>query len=921
MRLPVFSIIYVINSEEEILLTPQQIRQNEKTSFLTVANPNPVPEGVLTAQETMDSLTEDNWNGLFQVKIQMYDICCTQATKKFAQRYVSRNPQNVQYFERKGKSVYQCYNEGLDSSEKADWINLMKATTCYNGTELVIAFQNAAKFAVPIVSLNPFQYMNGKMSSQLYYAKRFCAIDLEREPYYTNFCLDSLFIERSVIGDLRFDEKIPFEPAEFFLIRLYEKAKRYMVMRGACKLKEFFGTDPYNYEPEYEKDWYTKEVKETYLPFLMENPDSIIRQAALVYLVELKFFANGNDRNKSLLSEEEIDEFYGAVVELFRHIPDDVIVKYRWKNKRVLQRFMGMNFLRMKYDNYDLKGHKEKADGEDLIVCENTVVESLENIEFNIMAINYEEGALKIDGEVANVYFADPDEITFYALCDGEKIPAQRNEIYSYIKYFGRSVKKGYMVQIIIPADRLKPGCRISFTAEYEGSSTVCKCFFKKIQSRLHNNYANSYWRFDRYLLSYEKEQGTLCLKAATLSNRIKAEIAFQKEAKNKKVLAFRMLYFLTKPVYGHRNIWLTFDQLFKGGDNGEYFFRHMNEHHKKDADMYYIINEDTKEYKELKAKYGHVLKYHSIRLLLMSLHAKMIFATRVDVKQYCGFTETSETYIRDLFNAEVVCLQHGLTIQKIAQYQNRLFDNLKYYFCVSPYEVENILNPLYGYTPDMMKLTGAPRYDGLTGTPKRQILIAPTWRRNVTAGTNTKGSNHEYSVNFKHTVYFQIYNTLINDKRLIASAKKNNYKLIYLIHPILSPQVDDFDKNEFVEIRPGVDVNYETILKESSLMVSDYSGIQFDFAYMRRPLIYYHPDALPPQYDEGNLKYDTMGFGPVCKNNDEIVETLCRFMENNCQLEPEYKERIEKFFPYDDQNNCERVYEAAAGYQKKIKN
>ena len=34
--------------------------------------------------------------------------------------------------------------------------------------------------------------------------------------------------------------------------------------------------------------------------------------------------------------------------------------------------------------------------------------------------------------------------------------------------------------------------------------------------------------------------------------------------------------------------------------------------------------------------------------------------------------------------------------------------------------------------------------------------------------------------------------------------------------------------------------ISYEDLLTESSLMVTDYSGVQFDFAYMKKPIIYY---------------------------------------------------------------------------------
>ena len=105
----------------------------------------------------------------------------------------------------------------------------------------------------------------------------------------------------------------------------------------------------------------------------------------------------------------------------------------------------------------------------------------------------------------------------------------------------------------------------------------------------------------------------------------------------------------------------------------------------------------------------------------------------------------------------------------------------------------------------------------------------------------------------------------------------------------------------------PGVKANYEKMLKESALMVTDYSGIQFDFAYMRRPLIYFHPSELPPQYDE-----EDTGFGPVCKTNEELIDELIKAMNSDCALEEGYRKTIDGFFPYDDQNACERVYETA---------
>ena len=226
--------------------------------------------------------------------------------------------------------------------------------------------------------------------------------------------------------------------------------------------------------------------------------------------------------------------------------------------------------------------------------------------------------------------------------------------------------------------------------------------------------------------------------------------------------------------------------------------------------------------------------------------------------------------------------------------------------------------HPVYGYDPKSLILTGAPRYDPLISDDKRQILIAPTWRRNVTAGTNRKGHQHEYSINFKDTEYYRIYNGLINNKRLIDCARETGYRIIYLVHPILSPQVGDFQGPEQVTILAGAkgDVSYEKMMIESSLMLTDHSGIQFDFAYMRKPLVYYHPDTLPPQYDAGGMDYQTQAFGPVCTNEEQVVDALCAAMRRDCRMEDTYRARADAFFAFDDHNNCKRIYEAAAKHQ-----
>ena len=130
-----------------------------------------------------------------------------------------------------------------------------------------------------------------------------------------------------------------------------------------------------------------------------------------------------------------------------------------------------------------------------------------------------------------------------------------------------------------------------------------------------------------------------------------------------------------------------------------------------------------------------------------------------------------------------------------------------------------HIQEPAYGYEPDEMALTGLARFDGLKSNDQKQILITPTWRKSC-CGTGMLNEVKGYNPLFKQSAYFKVYNSLINDEKLIACAEKTGYKLIFLLHPAMSSQISDYDTNDYVElIQASGDMSYEKILTESSLI------------------------------------------------------------------------------------------------------
>jgi CDP-glycerol glycerophosphotransferase (TagB/SpsB family) len=97
--------------------------------------------------------------------------------------------------------------------------------------------------------------------------------------------------------------------------------------------------------------------------------------------------------------------------------------------------------------------------------------------------------------------------------------------------------------------------------------------------------------------------------------------------------------------------------------------------------------------------------------------------------------------------------------------------------------------------------------------------------------------------------------------------------------------------------------------------MVTDFSGVQYDFAYMGKPVVYFHPDEIPSQYGHGAMDYQTMGFGEVATTVDALVELLCGYMRRDCEIAEVYRSRIETFFEYRDDRNCARILSDLVGY------
>ena len=771
--------------------------------------------------------------------------------------------------------------------------------------------------------------------------------------------------EKAIGEPLRFNKVNRYSYEADFLLKLIEE-KAFLIDADT----EYVQGDPGDgnfreFEGIYDKEWYMGDMIHFLLPMLGDYSSRgdipYYVQFYAMYYIKCRLDANKNNANRHVLSGDEIQKFREKIVEVLQYIDDDIIMNAKRYPVYIRDYTFSRMLLRLKYgveklgeeQDVRFKGFGSEEELGDFLENAHEGIEADEfhhalgvrypalfimqkdvplysssRLRCNIQFMDYRDGCLEIDGSLPDIF--DKEQIDYYFKFCGKNYRPQWCERYSLTKFFGESAYKRYPFHVSIPIDESEVNPReetIKFFIAYEGNEFEVAFEFKAHTSRLAAYPVNTYWHFGPHLALTENiitESGGRLVtgirivkynwfKMAAKELGIGWELLSSLKMHRFRFFLLRAAWVATSPYFSKKNIWMFFDKIYKGGDSAEYLYKYAEKENPGNLKLYYLLDENTSDYKRLKKEGYTPLKRGSFLHRLVFLNANYMIVSNSTVFAFNDYYLENSRYIRGIVDFKTVCVQHGLSVQKIALAQPRLRDNTRLYFCASKYEIENLMHPVYDYAGyDALRLTGVPRYDGLENRDKKQIMISPTWRmQSAMLVSKNEGVERDYNPFFKDTDYFKVYNSLINDKKLIEAAEKYGYRIAYVLHPIVSPQAKDFDSNDYVDIIPSVgDMSYEKMFCESSLMVTDYSGIQFDFAYMRKPLVYYHPEELEAHYEEGTYHYDTMAFGEIVRKKDELVSLLIDYMQNGCEMKSLYKMRADDFFEFDDRNNCKRIYE-----------
>lgn len=376
-------------------------------------------------------------------------------------------------------------------------------------------------------------------------------------------------------------------------------------------------------------------------------------------------------------------------------------------------------------------------------------------------------------------------------------------------------------------------------------------------------------------------------------------------------VLAFRLMYFAVKP-FIRRPIWILSDRIMAADDSGEILFRYLRNQPKLEANVYFALSKRSGEFARL-LQYGKVINYGSVRYKLLFLLSSKIISSEATDGIVNAFPGCVDDFI-DLYNFDFVFLQHGIIRDDISSWINRFAKNIKLLVTSVNPERDSIINGTYGYGEDVVKLTGLPRYDTLESNPKNKIIYMPTWRQQLAGKVDPKTGTKLYNPNFTRSEYYQFFQRLIDDQRIRMAMENHGFKAEFYIHPSLQNQASDFVGNNHVTIM-RMPHNYVQAKCDGNLLVTDFSSVAFDFAYLKKSVIYtqFDKDTFFKLHTskDGYFTYEKDGFGPVFTDYESTVNAIVQSIETGCKMDTKYVKRVEKFFAFNDKNNSQRVLAA----------
>lgn len=887
-------------------------------------------------REALDSVIHQTMDFQKNIQLILINDGSTDSSEQICLEYKEQYPENIIYIYKENGGVSSARNRGFDYVE-GKYVTFLDPDDMWEEH----SFKNAYRFfekhydEIDVLAAR-IKFFEAKtnfhsLDFKFWKGTRVADLTTEEDIYCVESTAATTFIKTEALGDIRFDSRLKYGEDSTFINKLMLKKRKYGLI---CEAMYFYrrratGNSAVNNQI-FDKSFYQESLVHYHLELFRYSKElygEVIPyvQSMVGYDIMWRF---ANPDMPTVLNEEEQQEYFARLKEILSQIDDRFLVgspihKPIAKKYDAIYYKYGIDL----FDNLTFDAEESK-----LMFREQTVFPLPRNKSraHQIVGVTLQGGKLKIEALVARwllrctkgggTYFFRMNGKEYTPVLEDYNVNEIRTSSGNQFLYYLATVefditnemKNAGKTLVITPCVRFG-----------DGESTLSMEYGKFVPNT--NRFKGSYEFFDDCALKCFKTSIRVYFPKHKAYAKLKWDLKAVYYLLQKKQYDVIWTKYVRFPLFKKRNqrkgnIWLISDRIDNAGDNGEVLFKYITEHKPQGVRPVFVIGEVAKpEVKARLAAIGEVMIAEDKRYPLYFLAADKIISSSAGEFTINAFGGKRGYYI-DLYRFTYYFMNHGVNCGDCSKWLNRFNKNIHIFFTTGESERRNIIDRNYNYGEENVQITGLARFDALYDNPQKQLLILPTWRRAYTQCYDDKTSS-VYFDGFKETDFYRFYNGLMNDERLLETMRRKGYTGLFCLHPIFMKQYVDFVQNDVFRVNEGF-VDYNKAFAESTVMVTDYSTIAFDFAFLNKPIVYTQFDKeefyANQIYDEC-FDYANEGFGPVCEDLDSAVNALIEVIENDGANQ--YLDRINQFFVYHDQNNAKRILEAVLADDEKRKN
>lgn len=357
------------------------------------------------------------------------------------------------------------------------------------------------------------------------------------------------------------------------------------------------------------------------------------------------------------------------------------------------------------------------------------------------------------------------------------------------------------------------------------------------------------------------------------------------------------------------RGVWLVSERGNDACDNGYRLYEYLKKEH-PEVNARYVITSDSVDRDKIDAL-GGAVNFRSFMHYLLYYSADYLIGTHLQpaAPDLMIFYHLASHGIKP--RGKQVFLKHGVTKDEM-KWLHRENLYLDMFVCGAKPEYEYVRDT-FGHPPEVVQYVGFCRFDNLMRNDHRErmILLMPTWR----------GAHYPSGEAFADTAFCRAYQSLLLSDELAQLLEQYDYRLVFYPHVEMQRYMPLFQtRSERVILADKSTHDVQRLLTDCAMLVTDYSSVFFDVAFLDKPVIYYQFDQEEFRryhYQQGYFDYERDGFGPVVKTEQALLADLQALLAGDMANPEEYRRRVEAFFPLHDENNCARTFAAIARLRK----